>query len=112
MAHVLLVDDESSIRLTLTALLKRANHTLMQAATGRDALENIEKMFQVAEADSQTIDDYRVYNILGNAHFALHNYRDAAAAYQTALKIAPANSDSLEKIRQYHQFAIDLSIST
>jgi DNA-binding NtrC family response regulator len=43
MAHVLLVDDESSMRLTLTALLKRANHTLMQAATGQEALEKIEK---------------------------------------------------------------------
>jgi DNA-binding NtrC family response regulator len=43
MAHILLVDDESSMRLTLTMLLKRANHTLMQAATGADALEKIEK---------------------------------------------------------------------
>jgi DNA-binding NtrC family response regulator len=43
MAHILLVDDESSMRLTLTALLKRANHTLMQAASGREALEKIEK---------------------------------------------------------------------
>jgi tetratricopeptide (TPR) repeat protein len=73
------------------------------------SIQNIQKMFQVAEADSQTIDDYRVYNILGNAYFALHNFQDAAAAYQTALQLAPANSDSLEKIRQYHQFAIDLS---
>ena len=43
MAQILLVDDESSMRLTLTALLKRANHTLMQAATGSEALEKIEK---------------------------------------------------------------------
>jgi DNA-binding NtrC family response regulator len=31
------------MRLTLTALLKRANHTLAQAASGREALEKIEK---------------------------------------------------------------------
>jgi DNA-binding NtrC family response regulator len=43
MAHILLVDDESSMRLTLTMLLKRAKHTLMQAATGADALEKLEK---------------------------------------------------------------------
>ena len=42
MAHILLVDDESSMRLTLTALLKRAGHTLMQAATGEDAAAKIE----------------------------------------------------------------------
>jgi CheY-like chemotaxis protein len=40
MAHILLVDDQSSMRLTLTALLKQAGHTLMQAGTGEDALKN------------------------------------------------------------------------
>jgi DNA-binding NtrC family response regulator len=43
MAHILLVDDQSSIRLTLTALLKGAGHTLAQAGTGTDALEKIAK---------------------------------------------------------------------
>ena len=43
MAHILLVDDQSSVRLTLTALLKQAGHTLMQAATGADALEKLSK---------------------------------------------------------------------
>lgn len=43
MAHILLVDNDSSMRLTLTMLLKHAKHTLMQAATGADALERIEK---------------------------------------------------------------------
>ncbi len=41
MAHILLVDDQSSMRLTLTALLKQAGHTLMQAATGEDALKKL-----------------------------------------------------------------------
>ncbi len=41
MAHILLVDDQSSMRLTLTALLKSAGHTLAQAATGDDALKKI-----------------------------------------------------------------------
>jgi two-component system, NtrC family, response regulator HydG len=41
MAHILVVDDQSSMRLTLTALLKQAGHTLMQAATGEDALKKL-----------------------------------------------------------------------
>jgi len=41
MAQILLVDDESSIRMTLTALLKRAGHVLMQAATGEDAIAKL-----------------------------------------------------------------------
>jgi len=43
MAHILLVDDQSSIRLTLTALLKGEGHTLAQAATGADAIEKVSK---------------------------------------------------------------------
>ena len=43
MAHILLVDDQSSMRLTLTALLKSAGHTLAQAGTGADALDKIQK---------------------------------------------------------------------
>lgn len=42
MAHILLVDDESSMRLTLTMLLKREKHTLAQAATGKAALKHLE----------------------------------------------------------------------
>jgi DNA-binding NtrC family response regulator len=41
MAHILVVDDQSSMRLTLTALLKQAGHTLMQAGTGDDALKKL-----------------------------------------------------------------------
>lgn len=87
----------------------RIARTFYQMGEYEKTVQSIRKMFQAADADSQSIDDYRVYNILGNAHFALHNYRDAAAAYQTALQKAPSNSESLEKIRQYHQFALDLS---
>jgi DNA-binding NtrC family response regulator len=43
MAHILLVDDQSSARLTLTALLKQNGHTLAQAATGADAISKIDK---------------------------------------------------------------------
>ena len=43
MAHILLVDDQSSMRLTLTMLLKQNGHTLMQASTGADAIEKLAK---------------------------------------------------------------------
>ncbi|HVF10653.1 MAG TPA: response regulator, partial [Abditibacteriaceae bacterium] len=52
MAHILLVDDQSSMRLTLTALLKQAGHTLMQAGTGADALDKLSKLdFDVVITD-------------------------------------------------------------
>jgi DNA-binding NtrC family response regulator len=43
MAHILLVDDQSSARLTLTALLKQNGHTPAQASNGADAIAKIEK---------------------------------------------------------------------
>lgn len=52
MAHILLVDDQSSMRLTLTALLKQAGHTLAQAASGEDAIKKIQQSdFDVVVTD-------------------------------------------------------------
>ncbi|MEP7293335.1 MAG: tetratricopeptide repeat protein [Chloroflexota bacterium] len=87
----------------------RIARTLYQMGDYEKTIQAVGKMFQAAAADGQSVGDYRVYNILGNAHFALQNYPEAAIAYQTALQMAPASSDSLDKIRQYHQFALDLS---
>jgi DNA-binding response OmpR family regulator len=42
-AHILVVDDEASIRLTLEALLRRAGHGVTLAATGEAALAQIER---------------------------------------------------------------------
>ncbi|MEO6909001.1 MAG: sigma-54 dependent transcriptional regulator [Abditibacteriaceae bacterium] len=54
MAQILLVDDQSSARLTLTALLKQNGHTLAQAATGADAITKIEKSdFDIIITDLQ-----------------------------------------------------------
>ena len=43
MANILIVDDQSSMRLTLTMLLKQAGHTVAQAGTGADAIDKIGK---------------------------------------------------------------------
>lgn len=67
MAHILLVDDESSMRLTLTMLLKRAKHTLVQAATGEAALKKIEKdHFDVVLTDLN-LDDVTGFDVLRSA---------------------------------------------
>ena len=87
----------------------RIARTYYQLGEYEKAVSAVNRLFQAAEADNQTVGDYRVYHILGNAHFALHSYPAAAAAYQTALAIAPSNLESVEKIRQYHQFALELS---
>lgn len=73
------------------------------------AIETIERMLQAAADDGQTINDYRVYNVLGNAHFALKHYDQALHTYQQALEIAPPNAENLDKLKQYHRFAQELS---
>ncbi|MEO8398052.1 MAG: tetratricopeptide repeat protein [Chloroflexota bacterium] len=87
----------------------RIARTLYQLGDYEKSVQAIRKMLQAAEADSQAIGDYRVYNILGNSYFALRSYPEAIHAYESALQMAPANADSLDKIRQYYQFAQDLS---
>lgn len=65
----------------------------------------LNRMMDAAQEEGENIHDYRVYDILGNAHFALRRYPEAITAYQTALQMAPANAENLDKIRTYYQYA-------
>ncbi len=87
----------------------RIARTLYQLGDYERAIQAIQRLLKAADADGEAVGDYRVYNVLGNAYFALGSYPNAISAYETALQIAPANADGLEKIRQYYQFAQDLS---
>jgi tetratricopeptide (TPR) repeat protein len=87
----------------------RIARTLYQQGDYTKSVRAIQQMLKAAAADGQAVGDYRVYNILGNSYFALKSYPEAIDAYQTALDIAPSNADGVDKIRQYYQFAQDLS---
>ena len=89
----------------------RIARTLYQLGDYEKSVQAIAKMLQAAEIEGQAVGDYRVYNILGNSYFALHSYPEAIQAYESALEMAPSNAESLDKIRQYYQFAQDLSRS-
>jgi tetratricopeptide (TPR) repeat protein len=73
------------------------------------AVQSINRMLDAAKAEGQTVSDYRVYDVLGNAQFALGKYDEALEAYRTALHVAPPNADNLDTIRAYHDFAKELS---
>ena len=73
------------------------------------SIQAIEQLLQSAKADDQAVQDYRVFNILGNAHYALGQYRQARAAYEKTLELAPPSAEGLDKIKQYYTFAKDLS---
>jgi two-component system, chemotaxis family, chemotaxis protein CheY len=44
--HILLVDDSTTIRLSVGLFLRRANYRVTEAVNGRDALEKLEAMRQ------------------------------------------------------------------
>jgi len=74
--------------------------------TYEEALAAIQKM---ESADDELITDWRVYNLKGNAYFALEKYPQAAQAYQSALALAPANTEELKRLQIYLRFSQELS---
>ncbi|MBE0690481.1 MAG: tetratricopeptide repeat protein [Anaerolineae bacterium] len=80
-----------------------------QAEAYDKAVGAVDTLLQAAQKDHQTISDYRIFDILGSAHFALKHYIAAHEAYDQALKLAPSNASDLDKIKRYHQFAQELS---
>ena len=59
-----------------------------------------------AEADEGgAIRDFRVYDLLGNAHFALGRYDEALASYSHALSLTPPHTQESAQIRRYHDYA-------
>lgn len=69
----------------------------------------IDRLLETAESDMQWIGDYRVFNVLGNAHFALEQYHKATQAYRRAVELAPPNAEGLDKIKKYLRFSEDLA---
>jgi tetratricopeptide (TPR) repeat protein len=92
-----------------TSIYYRIARSYYQQHAYEKSIEAIRHMLKAAETEGQAVNDYRVYDILGNAQFALKQYDKAAEAYQTALRIAPPNAEDLDKIKMYWQYAEDLS---
>jgi tetratricopeptide (TPR) repeat protein len=86
----------------------RAAQSYYQLGEYEAVVTTIKRLLESAQADSLPITDYHVYDILGNAEFALGQYDDAAKHYQTALELAPPSFEGIEKIRLYHHFACQL----
>lgn len=86
----------------------RIAHSYYQRSDYVSAVNAIQRLLAIAQDDNESVQDYRVFDVLGNAKFALGQYAEAEAAYQRALDIAPPNAEGLEKIKRYHQFAQEL----
>ncbi len=71
-------------------------------------IATIQEMARAASEDAQIISDYRVFQLLGNAFFALEQFDAAASAYRKAVEFAPDDAVDLEKIQTYLRFAQEL----
>lgn len=90
------------------SLYYRIARSYYQQRAYQQVIEIIQRMQRHAQTDGQEIDDYRVFDVLGNSLFALKHYDRAIEAYQTALSIAPPNADSINKIKSYRDLAREL----
>jgi tetratricopeptide (TPR) repeat protein len=73
---------------------------------------SIEQLQRSAQAEAQSISDYRVFHLLGNGYFALEQYGPAVGAYQQAIELAPPEAEDRDKIETYLRFARELSSAT
>ncbi len=71
-----------------------------------------ELIVQAVAEENEELSDYRVYHLLGNAHFALEAYQSAVEAYQKAVDLAPPQADDRDKIQTYLRFAQELTLNT
>ena len=69
----------------------------------------INKLIADAHGDGEHIQDFHIYDVLGNAQFALGRYSDAMSSYKLALDLAPSHAEEIVKIKKYYQFAEELS---
>lgn len=74
----------------------------------REAISTIEHMLAKAQTEQQAIDDYRPYDVLGSAFFALGEYQRAIEPYEIALQLAPSYAEGVSKIRSYYERAKEL----
>ena len=74
----------------------------------KETIESINRLLNVAQQDGLGIEDYRIYELLGGAYFALKRYDEATLAYQSALEIVPPNAEQGHQIRSYYNLAKEL----
>jgi tetratricopeptide (TPR) repeat protein len=86
----------------------RIAHSFYQQNNYDGAVTAIERLLSAAAAGDEKIQDYRIYDVLASAQFALGRYKQAVASYRLALDTAPAKAQGLDKIRKYYQFAQEL----
>jgi len=88
------------------SILYRAAAAYYQHGDYQRALNALVHGLDVARAENQAV-DFRHYDLLGNAHYALGNYPEAVAAYDQALQLVARSDAIVDKILHYRAFALE-----
>jgi tetratricopeptide (TPR) repeat protein len=91
-----------------TSLYYRIARCYYQQRAYVEAVETVHQILKAAKSDNHDVNEYRVYDILGSAEFALGHYQKASEAYQKALQLAPGGAENIDKIRTYLELAQQL----
>lgn len=73
-----------------------------------ETIDSINHLLNLAQQDGMNVEDFRIYELLGGALFALKRYDEATQAYQSALRIIPPNTDYSHQILSYYNMAKEL----
>lgn len=76
-----------------------------QSGSYDHACECLSQLIASEKSEGSKISDYRIYDLLGNAHFALGRYDAARSAYSQALDLTTPHSQENAKIKRYYEFA-------
>ncbi|GIL13620.1 MAG: hypothetical protein BroJett038_23400 [Chloroflexota bacterium] len=86
------------------SLLYRIASSYYQLRAYQKCIEALHNLLDAAKTDEQAINDYRVYEMLGAAFFALGQYAKAIDAYERALLLDPPDVNA-DKIKTYLEYA-------
>lgn len=79
-----------------------------QKQSYQTVIEIIQELLNRTSYDYQSIGDYRIFDLLGNAQFAIQNYSEAMIAYEVAIQMAPVNTNYKIQIQSYLDIAREL----
>lgn len=63
-------------------------------------LESLNKLLEEGKA----LEDYRVYNLMGNSHFALRQFPEAVSKYEKSMALAPHGAD-VQTMQSYYEIS-------
>lgn len=75
----------------------------------QQTIDTIQHLLETAHRDSTIISDYRVYDVLGSAQFALSKFKEASESYRQALDLTPPQPNVIDKIKLYWHHSLQLA---